>query len=356
MLVHICCSVDSHYFLTRLKADFPNEKLIGFFYNPNIHPKAEYDLRLQDAKKSCKSLGIELIEGKYDDVFWYEAVRGFEACAEKGGRCEICFDKRFAESAKKAVEIGEKSFTSTLLQSPLKDKEQLRISLAKISEDSGVEFIFVDYLTKGGMEAQNLAAKSAGLYRQNYCGCSWGLINQRAKKNEPIFESFSEVGQRALPASAEDRLEFYAFDSGEVFRAKIMDYRCLAASIFADNEFVDTYPLLYSTASKESFYAKFLFEKEGIAYLDKEGARIVKLGRLNAFLNKDYADIKELIYSPLSFEEEMRFRNLLVSHPFDMSPIFVVKNLENVVSYKIELKFQTILSSFECGAAKKANF
>jgi len=356
MLVHICCSVDSHYFLTRLKVDFPNEKLIGFFYNPNIHPKAEYNLRLQDARKSCESLNVKLLEGGYDDVFWYEATKGLEACAEKGVRCEICFDKRFAEAAKKAVELGEKSFTSTLLQSPLKDKEQLRISLSKISSETSVEFVFVDYLAKGGMEAQNLAAKEAGLYRQNYCGCSWGLINQRAKKNEPIFESFSELGQRTLPATADDRKEFYAVDTGEIFRAKIMDYRCLGSSVYADDEMIVAYPLLYSTSSKESFCAKALFERDGATYLDKEGARLVELAELNTFLNKNYVDIKGLIYAPLSFEEEMRFRNSLVSHPFDMSPIFVVCNLKNALSYKIVLKFQIMPSSFECGAAKKANF
>lgn len=347
MLVHICCSVDSHYFLTRLKADYPNEKLIGFFYNPNIHPRAEYELRLQDARKSCEKLGIELLEGGYDDVFWYEAVKGLELCAEKGERCEICFDKRFEESAKKAAELGERSFTSTLLQSPLKDKEQLKNSLSKISEKYGVGFVFVDYLSRGGMEAQNKAAKEAGLYRQNYCGCSWGLINQRAKKNEPIFESFSPIGARVLPASAEDRLRFYASNEAEVFRAKILDYRCLGAALYQDSRPIDSYPLLYSTASKESFNTKALFEKDGILYLDKEGFRLVKLRTLNEFLGKNHRNVRELIFSPLCFDEEMRFRNSLVSHPFDMSPIFVVDDFSKDAGYKIELRFSTSQTMLE---------
>lgn len=348
MLIHICCSVDSHYFLARLKADYPNEKLIGFFYNPNIHPKAEYKLRLQDVQKSCASLDIELIEGRYDDVFWYEAVKGFEACAEKGERCAICFDKRFEESAKKAAEIGEKSFTSTLLQSPLKDKEQLKASLQKISEKYGVEFVFVDYLTKDGMEAQNKAAKNAGLYRQNYCGCSFGLVNQRAKKEEPLFESFSEIAPRVLPSSAEDRLKFYAAHDGEVFRSRILDYRCLGASVVMDGELLPSYPLLYSTSSKESFSAKAIYEKDGVLYLEKDGAMLVELQKINEFLNKNYRNIKELIYAPPSFEEEMKFRLSLVSHPFDMSSIFVVQRVVLEAKYKIELKFTTTYSMREC--------
>jgi len=354
MLIHICCSVDSHYFLTRLKADYPNEKLIGFFYNPNIHPKAEYELRLQDAKKSCVSLGIELIEGRYDDVFWYEAVKGFEACAEKGERCAICFDKRFEESAKKAAEIGEKSFTSTLLQSPLKDKEQLRASLQKISEKHGVEFVFVDYLTKGGMEAQNRAAKEVGLYRQNYCGCSYGLINQRAKKDEPIFESFSEMAPRVLPSSVDERLEFYAANKGEVFRSRILDYRCLGASVTMDGELLPSYPLLYSTSSKDSWSAKAVRLEDGALYLDKEGTMLVELQKINDFLNKNYQNIKELIYAPPSFEEEMNFRASLTSHPFDMSPIFFVESVVLDAKYKIELKFVHTYSMRECRGLKKS--
>ncbi len=347
MLVHICCSVDSHYFLTRLKADYPNERLVGFFYNPNIHPRAEYELRLQDAKMSCKKLDIELLEGKYDDVFWYEAVKSFEGCAEKGERCEICFDKRFEESAKKAAQLGLNTFTSTLLQSPLKDKEQLRISLEKISQKYGVDFAFVDYLSKGGMEAQNKAAKEAGLYRQNYCGCSWGLINQRAKKEEPIFESFSTIAPREFPASAEDRLRFYAQNGSEIFRARILDYRCLSASISANGELLASYPLLYSTSQKDSFTANTLCEKNGILFLDKDGTRVVSLAALNSFLDKNYKDTVELIFSPPTFGEEMRFRLSLVAHPFDMSPIFVVDNPIFDAKYKIELKFAVSHSAME---------
>lgn len=354
MLVHICCSVDSHYFLTRLKADFPNEKLIGFFYNPNIHPRAEYELRLQDVRKSCTTLGIELIEGGYDDVFWYEAVKGFEACAEKGERCAICFDKRFEESAKKAAEIGEKSFTSTLLQSPLKDKEQLKASLEKISKQYAVEFVFVDYLTKGGTEGQNKAAKESGLYRQNYCGCSYGLINQRAKKEEPIFESFSEVAPRVLPSSAHERLLFYAANDAEVFRSRILDYRCLGASVVMDGELLPSYPLFYSTASKDSFSAKAVRLEDGVLYLDKEGAMLVGLQKINEFLNKNYRNIKELIYSPPSFEEEMNFRASLLSHPFDMSPIFALESVVLDAKYKIELKFALAYSMRECQGLKKS--
>ena len=101
MLVHICCSVDSHFFLEKLLVDYPDEKLIGFFYDPNIHPYSEYRLRFLDVKHSCDKLGIELIEGEYDFETWLDVVSGLENELEKGKRCEVCFDRRFEVSAKK---------------------------------------------------------------------------------------------------------------------------------------------------------------------------------------------------------------------------------------------------------------
>ena len=94
MLVHICCSVDSHYFLSELKKKYPDEDFVGFFYNPNIHPKSEYDLRLSDVQRSCDMLGIRLIEGAYNDRHWFVGVRGMENEPEKGERCLKCFDIR----------------------------------------------------------------------------------------------------------------------------------------------------------------------------------------------------------------------------------------------------------------------
>jgi predicted adenine nucleotide alpha hydrolase (AANH) superfamily ATPase len=90
MLVHICCSVDSHYFLARLQETFPDETLVGYFYNPNVHPYEEYVLRLQDVQRSCAALGIALIEGKYDVEGWLSDTKGLEAAPEKGARCAVC--------------------------------------------------------------------------------------------------------------------------------------------------------------------------------------------------------------------------------------------------------------------------
>ena len=61
MLVHVCCAPDALYVLGLLKADY---EVSGYFYNPNIHPHEEYDLRLEEARKVARILNVNLIEGK----------------------------------------------------------------------------------------------------------------------------------------------------------------------------------------------------------------------------------------------------------------------------------------------------
>jgi epoxyqueuosine reductase len=150
VLVHICCSVDSHFFIEKLQQEYPDEKLIGFFYDPNIHPYSEYQLRLLDVERSCQKLGIELIEGEYDFENWMDAVRGLESEPEKGSRCEVCFDRRFEVSAHKAIELGESTMTTTLLVSPKKSQEQLIRSGEVFEASHGIKFVAFDYRKNNG--------------------------------------------------------------------------------------------------------------------------------------------------------------------------------------------------------------
>jgi len=81
--------VDSHYFLERIQEEFPNEKLIGYFYDPNIHPYSEYRLRYLDVEYSCKKLGISLIEGQYNLEERLKKVKRMEQLLEKGDRSSV---------------------------------------------------------------------------------------------------------------------------------------------------------------------------------------------------------------------------------------------------------------------------
>ena len=120
ILVHICCGVDSVYALRKLKEDFPNSELIGYFYDPNIHPEEEFELRWIETKRVCNQLGIECIKGDYDLDLWLSSVKGLENEPERGKRCTVCHDVRLTKSSEIAKELGCNKLTTVLMMSPKK--------------------------------------------------------------------------------------------------------------------------------------------------------------------------------------------------------------------------------------------
>lgn len=336
MLVHICCSVDSHFFLQKLQHDYPNEKLTGFFYDPNIHPYSEYQLRLLDVKRSCKKLGIELLEGEYDFEAWMEAVRGLENEPEKGKRCEACFDKRFERSAQKALSLGEKSFTTTLLVSPLKSQEQLIRSGELFFQKHGITFVSFDYRANGGTQEQSRVTKEEQLYRQDYCGCIYGLTMQREQQERLIDEMFSPISNLTLPSSIQERLELYNRRNEledeniayKIIREKFLNYRQFSLKVISGKtEVIDAHALFYSTLPRKKAQGRVEFLHKNVGYFNREEIKFVTLKHFNSQCNLDYKNIKELLFNPPSFEKELKFRDTLTDTSYNLSPIIVVNEI-----------------------------
>jgi epoxyqueuosine reductase len=346
MLVHICCSVDSHFFMEKLQQEFPDEKLIGFFYDPNIHPYSEYQLRLLDVERSCKKLGIELIEGEYDFEDWMNAVRGLEKEPEKGARCEVCFDRRFEVSAYKALELGEKSMTTTLLVSPLKSQEQLKKSGDVFHATHGVEFIAFDYRKNGGSNDQSRVSKEEQLYRQDYCGCIFGLTMQRDQQHRLMDEMFSPLSRQILPASIEERLKLYTKrmdleDSDipyKIIRERFLNYRLMRASVKIGTEVIPSYPLFYSTINRTSTEGKIDFEINGQFFLNREEVRFITLETFNTLTASVYKNTQELMFNAPAIDIEMALRAKLTESAFNTSAIIVV---DEIPTSKITLLLDT---------------
>lgn len=331
MLVHICCAVDSHFFLQKLQNEHPDEKLVGFFYDPNIHPYSEYYLRLLDVKRSCKMLGIELIEGEYDTKGWLEAVKGYENEPEKGARCSICFDNRFEISALKAKELGEKIFTSTLLTSPKKSLAQLKTSGDYLAKKYNIEFIAPDYRSKQGTQEQNILAKQDKLYRQDYCGCLFGLTKQREYQDKLADELFSNISNQILPESIEERVLLYEKrweleDRGIYYairKDRFLNYRLLRAYITHGGCTVPSHFLPYSTLKKDYSRGKVNWNEE-LGYFDRDEIIFISLELYNQLANTCYKTVKELIFNPPAFDEEIKVRNEIISNPYNLNTIIVL--------------------------------
>lgn len=342
MLVHICCSVDSHYFLKKLREDYPDEKLTGFFYDPNIHPYSEYRLRLLDVQRSCDMLGIDLIEGEYDTQGWLEAVRGLENEPEKGARCSVCFDNRFEVTAQQAVKMLDENFTSTLLTSPKKSLHQLKRAGDALADKYGLTFHAPDYRKQSGTQEQNQMAKEDALYRQDYCGCLFGLTMQRDQQDKLADELFTPISGQIQPESIEARLSMYEKrldlekegKKYQIIKERFLNWRLLFGLLRVRKEVVPSHFLPYSTLKGTYSRGKVEYSVGNVHHMNRDEVRFITLEHYNALADTAYQTITELLYDPPAFETEIKVREQIVHSPFDLGAILVV---DTIPDKKIEI-------------------
>ena len=101
------------------------DEVVVFFYNPNIHPRKEYEIRKTENKRYCEQLGIEFVDADYDADNWYERMKGMEFDPERGRRCTECFDMRMERTALYAHENGFQAIATTNATSRWKDANQV---------------------------------------------------------------------------------------------------------------------------------------------------------------------------------------------------------------------------------------
>ena len=189
VLLHACCAPCSSAIVEWLVQH--DIRPVIFYYNPNIFPREEYEIRKNESKRHAESLGLKWIDGDYDHEQWQHDVCGLEGEPERGKRCELCFTLRLTAAAKKAQELGIQYFTTTLASSRWKSLEQIERA-GHLAEQAVNEIaqkgpsLMCDFVTfwdqnwrKGGLyERRNQLLKEFNFYNQQYCGCEF---SQRPK-------------------------------------------------------------------------------------------------------------------------------------------------------------------------------
>lgn len=182
VLLHTCCAPCSSAIVEWMLAN--GVRPVIFYYNPNIFPREEYEIRKQESKRHAESLGVRWLDGDYDRNDWLGGVCGLEGEPERGRRCEQCFFLRLKATAEKARELGIPYFTTTLASSRWKDIEQINRA-GRAAEESIVncQLSMINYpkfwaqnWRKGGLyERRNQLLKEFGFYNQQYCGCEFSF-------------------------------------------------------------------------------------------------------------------------------------------------------------------------------------
>lgn len=314
MLLHICCSVDSDFFIKSIKKKYKGT-IIGYFCNSNIHPFEEYLLRFLDVKRSAKTYDVNVICGGYDVKSWFKSVRGLENEPERGRRCIKCFQVRVENSLNVANILNQDIITTTLLMSPKKKFDDLKDVLEQICNNQ-IQFIAPDFRKNGGTQEQFLLANQKSLYHQNYCGC----IFAQNKKTKGYICNFNgelvnknlinPIGKDILPGSILERVNLYFLVDKftdlnlkyKIIKEKFLNYILLSCYGSDENGILDIFVLYNSFFEKEITKIKIM-SSDDIEYANN-GVIVLSLGKLNEILatidneqNNDIDDIFEENYS-----------------------------------------------------------
>jgi predicted adenine nucleotide alpha hydrolase (AANH) superfamily ATPase len=174
LLLHSCCAPCAGEVMEAVAAS--NIDTTVYFYNPNIHPIAEYELRKDENKRFCDKLGFNFIDADYDKDNWFERVKGLENEPERGKRCTECFDMRFERSALFAHENKFSVYATTLGISRWKDMNQINTSGNKAAERyDDVTYWDFNWRKQGGASRMIEISKEEHFYQQEYCGCVYSL-------------------------------------------------------------------------------------------------------------------------------------------------------------------------------------
>ncbi len=186
VLLHACCAPCSSAIVEWLVAHGVRPTI--YYYNPNIYPLEEYEIRKQESKRHAESLGLTWIDGDYHHETWLKGVCGLEGEPERGRRCEQCFILRLTETARKAQELGIRYFATTLASSRWKSLEQINraglIAQETIKSErnrspltSHISPLFwaQNWRKDGLQERRNQLLKTYGFYNQQYCGCEFSM-------------------------------------------------------------------------------------------------------------------------------------------------------------------------------------
>lgn len=172
--MHICCSNCCLFPIKILTSK--GIDIVGFWFNPNIHPYTEYKNRFDSLNKLQNLWNLEI---QYIDNYGLkDFVRS--VVNQENNRCQYCYYIRLEETAKTAKKMGLDGFTTSLLVSPYQKFDVIIKTGQDAGKRHGIAFYAEDF-RPGFYEGMKIS-KELGLYRQKYCGCIYSEMERYLKK------------------------------------------------------------------------------------------------------------------------------------------------------------------------------
>ncbi len=189
-------------------------------------------------------------------------------------------------------------------------------------------------------------AKEDALYRQDYCGCIYGLTMQREQQDKLADELFVPVSGQLQPESIEGRIALYEkrWEYEErnipykIIKQRFLNWRLMRGLLRIQKQIIPAHFLPYSTLKSDYSRGKIEYQIDDLHYMNRDEVRFVSLVQYNQLCGTDYESVQILIFSPPSFTDEIKVRHLLEPGPFSLSAILVV---DEIPTKKIEILCQS---------------
>ena len=184
LLLHVCCAPCSSSVLRILSKYF---KISIVYYNPNITDEIEYKKRYDELKNFISTVkyenSVDIIDCKYNNLDFFNKIKGLENEPEGGKRCYECYKLRLEYTANLAQIKGYDYFTTSLSISPYKNADWLNEIGIDMEKKYSVKYLVADFKKKDGYKISIELSRKYNLYRQDYCGCIYSKIerNKRIK-------------------------------------------------------------------------------------------------------------------------------------------------------------------------------
>lgn len=174
LLLHICCGPCATYPVPALREE--GFDLVGYYYNPNIHPYTEWFKRKEALQQYAQAVDLKVIyDEKYNPAQYFQNTSYRES-----QRCLICYQMRLQQAAHIARKGKFDCFSTTLLVSKYQKHELIRQVAQAVGDQYGIPFLYRDF--RAGFKETGVISREMGLYRQQYCGCLYSELERYAPK------------------------------------------------------------------------------------------------------------------------------------------------------------------------------
>ncbi len=188
VLLHVCCAactIGPYEDLTQ-----HGHEVVGYFYNPNIHPFIEFRRRVKALKVLQERIPLPVTYEEDYGLAEYLRLVGWAG----GERCADCYRVRLERTARYAAAHGFEAMTTTLLGSTHQNHDLIAGIGRECAAQHGLEFLDADWrpLAAAGHER----ARELRVYLQNYCGCVFSEWERFRDTTEHVYRGPGPLSAR----------------------------------------------------------------------------------------------------------------------------------------------------------------